>query len=63
MRKTGGWRRLWVLLVPFVAVLWMPFYNRLTPALAGFPYFYVWMLAWIVVTALLIRWVYRGRQS
>ena len=61
MRKPGSWRWL-VLLVPFIAVLWMPFYNRLAPTLAGFPYFYVWMLAWIVVTALLIRWVYRGPQ-
>lgn len=61
MRKAGGWRLL-ILLVPFVAVLWMPFYSRPMPAVAGFPFFYVWMLAWIVVTALLIRWVYHGRQ-
>lgn len=61
MRKPGSWRFL-ALLVPFVATLWMPFYSRSDPAVAGFPFFYVWMFAWIVVTALLIRWVYRGRQ-
>lgn len=62
MRKPGGWRLL-VLLVPFVAVLWMPFYNRLAPTLADFPFFYLWMLGWIVITALLIRFAYRGRRS
>lgn len=61
MRKLGGWRLL-ALLVPFIATLWMPFYAHAEPSLAGFPFFYVWMLGWIVVTALLIRWVYQGRQ-
>ena len=33
--------RLWnlLLLVPFVALLWVPFYNSIEPALLGIPFF------------------------
>jgi hypothetical protein len=56
------WRR-WlplVLLIPFAAVLWVPFYNRIHPTIAGFPFFYVWLFAWVVLTALLTWLVHRG---
>ncbi len=34
-------RPVWLLLlVPFAAVAWVPFYNRATPELFGFPFFY-----------------------
>ena len=33
-------RLVWLLLlVPFAAVAWVPFYNRSTPELFGFPFF------------------------
>jgi hypothetical protein len=31
--------------------LWVPFYNRTTPTLAGLPFFYWFQAAWIVVGA------------
>jgi hypothetical protein len=35
----------WILLLlPFVGLLWVPFYNFLEPALFGFPFFY-WYLS------------------
>lgn len=58
MRKPGRWWLL-LLLVPFVAVLWMPFYSRIEPAVASFPFFYVWQLVWIVLTSILTWVVYR----
>jgi hypothetical protein len=36
---------MWVLLLlPFVGLLWVPFYNFEGPALFGFPFFYWYQL-------------------
>jgi hypothetical protein len=47
-----------LLLIPFVAVLWVPFYSGAEPALAGIPYFYWYQFLWIVITAVLTAVVY-----
>jgi hypothetical protein len=52
------WARL-LLLVPFIAVLWVPFYNSVDPMLFGVPFFYWYQLLWIILGALLILIVYR----
>ena len=38
------------LLIAIVA-LWVPFYNRADPSLAGIPFFYWFQVAWILVSA------------
>ena len=55
--------RHWLLLLPFVALLIVPFYNFSGPALFGFPFFYWYQFAWVPVTALLIYWVHRGTNK
>jgi hypothetical protein len=53
---------MWVLLLlPFVGLLWVPFYNFAEPSLFGFPFFYWYQLAWVPITSLLIWLVYRSR--
>jgi hypothetical protein len=53
---------MWILLLlPFVGLLWVPFYNFLEPALFGFPFFYWYQLAWVPISSLLIWLVYRNR--
>jgi Protein of unknown function (DUF3311) len=53
---------MWVLLLlPFVGLLWVPFYNFLEPGLLGFPFFYWYQLAWVPLCSLLIWLVYRSR--
>jgi hypothetical protein len=53
---------MWVfLLVPFVGLLWVPFYNSPEPALFGFPFFYWYQLAWVPISSLLIWLVYRSQ--
>lgn len=52
------WARL-LLLIPFVAVLWVPFYDSAEPALAGVPFFYWYQLLWIIIGAVIIAFVYR----
>jgi Protein of unknown function (DUF3311) len=52
----------WVLLLlPFIGLLWVPFYNFQEPALFGFPFFYWYQLAWVPITSLLVWLVYRSR--
>ena len=51
------WARV-LLIIPFVAVLWVPFYNRTAPTLGGFPFFYWYQLLWIILSVLIIGLVY-----
>ncbi len=48
-----------LLIVPFIGLLWVPFYNHALPDWAGFPFFYWYQLAWVPLTALIIWIVYR----
>jgi hypothetical protein len=69
--KTGGVReegvpprsgsRWWYLLLlpPFVALLWVPFYNQVEPELFGFPFFYWYQFLWVPLGAFLTWIVYR----
>jgi len=50
---------LWLLLLPFVGLLWIPLYNFKDPVLLGFPFFYWYQLAWVPVTAVLTWIAYR----
>ena len=43
---------------PYPAVLWVPFYNMVEPRVLGFPFFYAYQIAWVVITAVLIAVVY-----
>jgi hypothetical protein len=49
-----------LLLLPFIGLLWIPFYNRVDPTILGFPFFYWYLFAWVPVTSLLIWLVDRG---
>ena len=52
------WARL-LLIIPFIAVLWVPFYNSAEPILYGVPFFYWYQLLWIILSAVIIGIVYR----
>ena len=55
-------RRL-LLLIPFIALLWLPFYNAKDPILWGFPYFYWYMFLWVPIASTITYIVYRGEHS
>ena len=40
-----------MLLVPFAAWIWVPFYNRIEPQLFGIPFFYWWQIFGILLTS------------
>jgi len=54
---SGAWSLLFVL--PFAALLWVPFYNSVEPAVWGIPFFYWYQFAWVIVTAGLTIFVHR----
>jgi hypothetical protein len=59
----AGVRPMWILLLlPFIGLLWVPFYNFQEPALFGFPFFYWYQLAWVPISSVLIWLVYRSRK-
>ena len=59
--QEAGRPLMWVLLlVPFIGLLWVPFYNFTEPSLFGFPFFYWYQFAWVPITSVLIWLVYRS---
>ena len=57
--KRGGfspWHLL--LLVPFVVMLWPPFYNKAEPSFIGMPFFYWYQLLWVILSVAVIGVVY-----
>lgn len=47
-----------LLLLPFIALCWPPFYNMREPAFVGIPFFYWFQLLWIVITAIITAVIY-----
>ena len=53
------WTLIAVLLAAVLAgTLWLPIYNRTTPALGGFPFFYWYQLLWVPIVAILAGTAY-----
>ena len=45
-------------ILPFLAVLWVPIYDKDKPEVAGFPFFFWWQLLWVAITAGLMGLAY-----
>jgi Protein of unknown function (DUF3311) len=59
-RRHGGARWWYLLLVlPFVALLIPPIYAHDGPRVFGFPFFYWYQFAWVIVAAALTIVVYK----
>jgi hypothetical protein len=55
--KHVPWARL-LLLLPFIATMWVSSYNTVEPMVAGIPFFYWYQLLWILLSAAIIAFVY-----
>ena len=53
----NGWKLL--LLLPFLGLCFPAVYARSTPALFGFPFFYWYQLAWVILASAIMGLVYR----
>jgi hypothetical protein len=54
-----------LLILPFIAVLFVPFYNRTQPTLWSLPFYYWYQMLWILLGAVVIGLVYlleHGRE-
>ena len=56
-RKGRG--ALWLLLLPFAALVVPPLYAHETPHIFGIPFFYWYQAVWLIVTAAITSFVYR----
>ena len=58
-RGWGGRLLAFVLLLPpYIAILWVPSYNAVAPALWGIPFFYWYQMLWILLGAALLLPLY-----
>lgn len=54
-------RRSWLLIfliIPFIVLLYPPFYNFSQPTFIGMPFFYWFQLLWILITAVITAAMY-----
>ncbi len=56
-RNSRGW--LVLLALPYLALCFPQIYARTTPALFGFPFFYWYQFAWVLITSAILGIVYR----
>jgi Protein of unknown function (DUF3311) len=59
-RDSNGPSRGWylLLLIPFIATLWVPFYSSGEPAIWGIPFFYWYQFLWVPISAVITLIVY-----
>lgn len=53
----------WLLIIPFVGTLIPAFYSKITPTLFGLPYFYWYLILWIIITGVVGGIVYFLSES
>jgi hypothetical protein len=52
----------WLFLLPFVAVLWVPFYNGVDPTFLSVPLFYWYQLLWVLLCGVIVGIVYAAEH-
>jgi hypothetical protein len=60
-RAARGW--LWLLVLPWIAMIWVPSYNKIDPQLWGFPFFYWYQFLWVLLSAAITALVYFKTKS
>ena len=60
MEKPRSKAALWLLIIPYIGLLWPAIYNVREPSLFGFPFFYWYQFLWVPITATLTWIAYRS---
>ncbi len=60
-QSQSAWKLL--LLAPYVGLCFPAWYARATPALFGFPFFYWYQFAWVILASLIMALVYRKLRT
>lgn len=53
----------WLLLIPFVAIFAIPFYNKVEPTLYGIPFFYWFQLVCVLLTSPVVALVFKRSHA
>ena len=61
--KRRGRGVLLLVMLPYLGLCFPQVYARSTPALWGFPFFYWYQFAWVIVTSALLGLVYRKLKT
>ncbi len=56
-----GWY--WLLLLPYLGLLFPQFYARTTPTLWGIPFFYWYQFSWVILSSVITGIVYLTTDS
>jgi Protein of unknown function (DUF3311) len=56
-------RWLFLLALPYLGLLFPHLYTRATPTLMGFPFFYWYQFAWVILVSAIMGIVYRKTKS
>jgi uncharacterized membrane protein len=62
-RKPKAWGTAILLVLPYLGLCFPALYARATPSLFGFPFFYWYQFAWVVLTSVLLYAVYRRLKT
>jgi hypothetical protein len=60
-KSRAAWN--WLLILPAIGLAFPAIYSRPGPALFGFPFFYWYQIAWILLSALLTAVVYFATED
>lgn len=58
--------RVWwylLLVIPFIAMLWVSSYVSLSPEIGGIPFFYWYQFLWVLITGVLTAVVYFATED
>jgi hypothetical protein len=62
-KTSSGWGWYSLLVIPFIGILWVPFYAGGLPELAGIPYFYWYQFVWVLISAAITALVYSATRE
>ena len=61
--RRNGRRWRWLLILPYLGLCFPALYTRATPTLGGFPFFYWYQFAWVIIASGLIWIAYRKHRD
>jgi hypothetical protein len=61
--KRSDARWYWLFALPFVALLLPGFYAHESPVVLGFPFFYWYQFAWVILSALITGFVFSKTRA
>ncbi len=62
-KKSGKYWWYVLFIIPFIATLWVPFYNSVEPTWQGIPFFYWYQFLWVILGAAITAIIYLATEK